>query len=238
MTLRIWLHRGHDGEPGVEAWAPDLLGFATWAVDETSLLSELPEKLGWHYEWLRRHGHDTPASAADVAIVDRLTGNEILLPPDGEQASPSDIDLAIALLASSRADLLQELAGASDELLDWNPRYRRFAPWANWRSVRANLAHIANGETQYYLRAIGHEPGRPADPTESWQTLLQRTREEATRFLLQLKAASDLARCATVNFGYGDEQWSVRKVLRRMVRHEILHLKSIRRIHAEYRQSR
>jgi hypothetical protein len=141
------------------------------------------------------------------------------------------------LLRASQAELLRELAGASDELLDWDPPYRRFAPWANWRSIRANLVHIANGETQYYLRTIGHTPGRPAAPAEeSWEALLECTREEATRFLVGLKSALDLTRCATVNLGYGDEDWSVRKVLRRMVRHELMHLKSIRRIRAEYRQ--
>jgi hypothetical protein len=236
MTLRVWLHEGHDGEPGVEAWAPDLLGFATWAIDEPTLLRELPDKLQWHHDWLRRHGHAAPASQRNVTVAGKVTGNEILLPPDQDPATPQEIDLAIALLGASRTDLLQELAGASDELLDWDPPYRRFAPWADWRSIRANLAHIANGETQYYLRTIGHTPGRPAAPTEEpWQALLARTRAEATSFLDRLKSSPDLARCATVNFGYGDEDWSVRKVLRRMVRHELMHLKSIRRIRAAYR---
>jgi hypothetical protein len=27
----VWLHEGHDREPGCEAWAPDVLGFATGA---------------------------------------------------------------------------------------------------------------------------------------------------------------------------------------------------------------
>jgi hypothetical protein len=108
---------------------------------------------------------------------------------DGEPATPQEIDLAIELLAASRRDLLATLDGATDALLDWNPPYRRFASWADWRTIRATLAHVANGETHYYTRSIG----------------------------------------------FGEEHWSVRKALRRMVSHEILHGKSIRRIAAAHR---
>jgi len=55
-------------------------------------------------------------------------------------------------------------------------------------------------------------------------------REETVTFLRKLATSPDRAR---VNFGEG-EAWSVRKVLRRLVWHELLHLKSIRRIGRDF----
>ena len=44
------------------------------------------------------------------------------------------------------------------ENLNWHdPPYENFAAWADWRSIKANLAHIASGETHYYTKHIGYE---------------------------------------------------------------------------------
>jgi hypothetical protein len=240
MSLRVWLHEGHDGEPGVEAWVPELLGFSTWAPSEREVLARLPAKLEEHLAWRRRHGAETPAAGAARAaggleVAGRVHGGEVLLPPDGEPASPAEVDLAIRLLACSRRDLLAELEGATDALLDWDPPYRRFAPWADWRTIRATLAHVANSETHYYLRNIGYETAAPAaTPTADWRGMLAASRREALGHLRALRAATDLVRLRTLDHGYGPEAWSARKALRRIVRHELMHCKSIRRIRHAY----
>lgn len=236
--MRVWLQEGHDDEPGVEAWALDLLGFATWAPSPSEVVKRLPHKLALHAAWLRRHGLRPPSTGSRVEVVEHVFGNEILFRPDEAAATPAEIDHTVQLLRASRSDLLGELAGVSDGLLDWDPPYRRFAPWASWRSVRATLAHIANGESHYYLRNIGYRsPFPPAVPEDDWQLSLSRSREHALRFLEGLKSSVDLARISTSDHGAGDERWSVRKALRRMVRHELLHEKSIRRIRRAYEQA-
>jgi len=231
-AVRIWLHEGHDGEPGVEALGLDHLGFATWAESEDELRAKLPAKFAAYCNWRARHQLAVAAiDDAGLEVAGRLAGNEILFPPDREPAHPTEIELAIALLAASRADLMTLLEAAPDAALDWDPPYRRFAPWADWRSVRAILAHVANGETHYYLRNVGHEPvSSPADPRGDWRDFLPRSRSEAIGFLETMKRASDRSRIGRVDFGFGEEWWSLRKALRRMVSHELTHAKSIARI--------
>lgn len=233
--VRIWLHEGHDQEPGVEAWAPDVFGFATWAPSQAELDEKLPTKLVEHATWATEHGIPTELDGS-WDIAGHMTGNEILFGPDREASTPGEIDLTIALLDATRATLLAELEEAPEEALDWDPPYRRFARWADWRSVRANLAHIANAETQYYLANIGHNPRLArARPSDDWRQFLPRHRDEATAFLRELRSSSDLCRLSARRLGPEIEEWSVRKALRRMVRHELQHWKSIRRILGEFR---
>jgi hypothetical protein len=235
-ALRVWLHEGHDAEPGCEAWALDVLGFATWARSSEEVLAKLAGKLAEHARWCARHGLPPPAPADGIEVVARATGNEILFAPDREPAAPGEIEHATRLLAASRRDLLATLEDAPDALLDWDPPYRRFASWADWRTIRATLAHVANGETHYYTRAIGFTcASPPATPHDDWRTYLPRSRAEAVAFLHGVASSTDRARVATLDLGAGEERWSVRKALRRLVRHEILHGRSIRRIAAAWR---
>jgi uncharacterized damage-inducible protein DinB len=239
-ALRVWLHEGHDGEPGCEAWALDVLGFATWARTREEVLAKLPGKLAEHARWCVRHGLPAPpvdaGRAGAIEVVAHEKGDEILFDSDREPATPEEIELAIRLLAASRHDLLAALDGASDALLDWDPPYRRFASWADWRTIRATLAHVANGETHYYTRAIGLACASPrATAHDDWRDFLPRSRAEAVAFLSGVASSADRSRVATLDLGAGEEHWSVRKALRRMVRHEILHGKSIRRIVTAYR---
>lgn len=234
--MEIWLHEGHDGEAGLHALCFELLGFTTWAPAEPELRAKLPGKLAEYRDWRARHGVPAPADDRGFEVVGRLSGNEIVLPPDCEPAAPTEIELAIRLLACSRADLVAQLESGPEGALDWDPPYRRFASWADWRTIRANLAHIANGETQYYTRNVGHEPeAPPADPHGDWREFLPRTRAEAVAFLETLVSASDRVRLCRFDLGYGGEVWTVRKALRRIVSHEIVHTKSIARIIRAYR---
>lgn len=231
MATRIWLHEGHDGEPGVEACAPDLLGFSTWAETREVLLAKLPAKLAAHRAWRERHGLPAGAIDAGFEIAGEVRGNEVLFATDREPATRAEVELALRLLDCSRADLLATLAAAPAAALDWDPPYRRFAPWASWRTIRANLAHVADAETHYYLRNIGFEPeSPPVDLSGDWRAPFERARREARRALQSLATSADLSRVRTLASPSGDEDWSVRKALRRMAAHELQHAKSISRI--------
>ncbi len=229
--MRIWLHEGHDGEPGIEAWAPDWLGFATWAEDPAALLAKLPAKLREYRLWRERHGIAPGHANLEPEIVATEVGGEILFAPDREPATREEIALAVRLLEASRADLLAVLDAAPAGLLDWDPPYRRFADWATWRSIRATLAHIADAETHYYLLNLGCEPEGPQiDTSRDWRAEMARARSAAYRALERLSASADRARVSSLELPYGREDWSVRKSLRRMVAHERQHTKSIARI--------
>lgn len=236
MTLGVWLHEGHDGEPGIVALGLDFLGFSTWAESEAEVVAKIPARFEEYAAWRSRHGLPLQVRDFRVEVVGHLVGNEILFPPDLEPARAADIDLTIRLLACSRADLIAQLEGAPQAVLDWDPPYNRFAPWADWRTIRANLAHIADSETHYYTRNIGHQPRfPPADPLGDWRAFLPQSRAEAVAFLEKLKSSHDLGRVQTLDHGFGEESWSVRKALRRLVGHELLHSKSVARIIRDYR---
>jgi len=237
VTLRIWLHEGHDGGPGLAALGLDHLGFSTWAVSKQQVLAKIPGRFEAYCEWRTRHGLPVRTGTGGLDVVDHVVGNEILFPPDLDPASAEEIELTMNLMACSRADLLGVLEGAPEAALDWDPSYERFAPWADWRTIRANLAHIANAETHYYATNIGHRPAvSPADPSGDWRVFLPRSRADVMPFLEELRSSDDLSRIRMFDPGYGEESWSVRKALRRLVGHELTHTKSIVRILADYRR--
>ena len=229
--MRIWLHEMAGNETGWMAWCLDVHGLATWSSSEAEVLGKVPSKLVEHQSWLARHGLARPEVGGHVRVVERVRGNEILFSWDYAPCAADEIDHTLRLLSASRGDLVQTVEGLPEGALDWDPPYRAFADWATWRSVRAILAHMANCETHYYLRAIGHKSALPpASPRGDWARFLAAHREEAVTFLRELATSSDRAR---VDFADGGA-WSVRKVLRRLVWHELLHWKSIRRIGRDF----
>jgi hypothetical protein len=180
-----------------------------------------------------RHGRPVEDVAGRVEVAGRLAGNEILFPPDRAPATRAEVDLAIALLAAS--PICSWISRAPAPAFDWDPPYRHFAPWADWRTIRAVLAHVANGETHYYTRSIGHRsPSPPAEAHGDWRIFLPRSRAETIAFLEILRSSPDRRRVAAVDLGFGEEWWSVRKVLRRLLSHELAPAKSIRRILRAY----
>jgi hypothetical protein len=230
--VQVWLHRWTGSESGWSAWSLDLLGFATWAPSESQVLARVPLKLDEYLAWLDSHGLTRPKVSPGVEVVERISGDEVMFSADGLAVSPDLIDLTIRLLDASRCDLLNTLEQLPDAALDWSPPYRSFAPWATWRSVRQILAHIANTETHYYLGSIGCSPRVAAARDDGdWLAFLAEHRVEAVDLLRGIRDSGD--RCRLTRREDGD--WSVAKVLRRLVWHELLHLKSIRRIGHEFR---
>ncbi|MEX2323352.1 MAG: DinB family protein [Acidimicrobiia bacterium] len=228
--MRVWLLEGlPDAEPGFQAWALDFLGLATWASTSAVVLERMPVKYNEYRAWMKTHRLADPGPETAVEVVDAIKGDEVLFTPDREPSTVGELDLAVQLLEASRRDLLATLQGLPAKVLDWDPSYKRFLPWARWRTIRQVVAHLANTETHYYLAAVGFRPpSAPMSMESDWQAVLAHRRAEALAFLDGLREASDLAR---IDDAAG---WSVRKVLRRLIWHERLHTKSIRRIVAEY----
>lgn len=229
--MRISLQEMTGNESGWMAWCLAVHGFATWASTEAAVIEQVPRKLATHQSWLARHEVPAVNVSGAVEIVERVRGNEILFSRDYDPCGHEEIDLTLRLLSATRADLISLVLSLPEAAFDWDPPYREFASWATWRSIRAILAHVANCETHYYLPAIGHTTELPpASSSRDWQRFLQAHREETVAFLTALKQSPDRARVTTEN----EERWSVRKVLRRLVWHELLHWKSIMRIGREF----
>ncbi len=233
MPLAIYLKQGEPHDPGWQAWCLDLLGFATWAPNEAEVMAKLPAKLAEHANWLRRHDEPLPALRTDITVAERAHGDELLFGPDHQPARGEEIDLTLRLIGHSRRDLLGSVSRLPDQLLDWDPPYQHFPNWADWRTIRQVIRHIALCEVGYYLRWIGFDPITARQPPPDWRDLLEASRADTLRCLDSLKTAADRARLVEAR----GEAWSVRKVLRRLVWHELLHIKNIRRIIGKYETS-
>jgi len=264
-TMRVWLHKLEGDEWGWTAWSFDYLGFATWAPSRSEVLDKAPKKLEEYCQWLARHrdvactlNTGAAAGATDLAggfaggtglpvgpgalekieIVEEIAGNEVAFREDLTPASADEVGLCAELLGYTRRDLLRTVEPLPDEVLDWDPPYRHFASYAWWRAIRQILLHVALTEVAYYLPNIGWRARLDLQALEAldWREQLQQTRDETQRFLGELMDSSDRIRLR--GDGSEGETWTVRKVLRRLVWHERLHLKSIHRIVAEYGQTR
>lgn len=226
-------------------WDLDLIGCAAFASTEKEALAKVPRAVEGYTEFLRRHGGGDGTlglEPGELVAGERLVGvDEGLFEADRGEASVEQIERTIELLGWSRDDLLATLETAPKAALKWDPSYRNYAPWAQWRTIEEILAHIAVCETRYYLRGIGRAPGpnptTVGDPEQGsrawyaelgrdWSALLARSREETVGFLREVARSSDRRRVHEEP-GYS---WSVHKVLRRLVWHELLHIKNIRRI--------
>lgn len=229
--MKVWLHRSVGNDTGWNGWCLDLPGFATWAPSEDAVLARVPGKLAEHSRWLESHGLLQGPFSSGLDVAERVSGDEVLFAVDREAVPAGRVDLTIRLLAATRADLLKTMGELPEAALDWDPPYSFFAPWATWRSIRQILAHIANTETHYYLTKIGWRPRcSVAREAGDWCEFLAAHRAEVIDRLADLRDSSDLCRLRQIP----DDEWSVSKVLRRLVRHEILHWKSIRRIAGQF----
>ena len=228
--MRIWLHDASGNDPGWNAWCLDLIGLSTWAPTKAEVMSRLPIKVTEYCDWCKRHRIPTDGAANGIQVVEEVVGNEVLFSPDTCQCENTELDRTVELLSASRSDLISTVSSLPEGALDWDPPYCSFVPWASWRSIKQILAHIANTETHYYLPNIGCKPElAPAAPGDDWESYLPEQRRHTVRFLSELHGEANRARVRREA-----EDWSVRKVLRRLVRHELLHWKSISRIGREY----
>lgn len=230
MTVRVSLKKGVREDPGWQAWVLARPGLATWASTERAVLARLPDKLAAHHDWLRAHGETPHTRRAPFRVVERVEGDEVLFGSDLKSASVREIRRAATLLRWTRRDLLGVLGARPAPVLDWDPPYAAYRPWASWRTMREVVAHIARTETRYYLPWIGYRPRTELPGEDDLQGLLRRTRSATLRFLERLEASNDRLRLTSDR----GESWTVRKVLRRLVWHELLHTKSIRRILAAH----
>lgn len=185
--------------------------------------------------WFEGEYYQQARRLATLEVVEEIAGNEVAFQEDFLQASVDEISHCGELLGYLRRDLMTTVEPLPAEAMDWDPPYQHFASYAWWRTIRQIVKHVALTEVAYYLPSVGWQVRLDLQALQraDWQEQLRQSREETYRFLDELRASSDRVRLRN-----GDETWTVRKVLRRLVWHERLHLKSIRRVVADYERSR
>jgi uncharacterized damage-inducible protein DinB len=227
--MLIALHHNHD-VPGVEAWVLDAWGFLTWAPTRLQAIHRLPDRLASYRAWCASQCIALNGPSRVLRTTDYPAG-ELLFDDDRDAATPELIAMSLKLMEANRRELLRVLTPLPEGALDWDPPYTHFDPEASWRTIRANLQHLATAEVHYFCAAVGHRPAAaPPTPDVPWRAALAASRAESAAFLRSLTQRADLVRYTEFDVGRGPEQWTLRKALRRMVSHERTHLKSIRRI--------
>lgn len=237
---------------GCMAWILDLIGCAAYGTTEKQALAKLPKGVAFYLDWVQSYGDSSSClvrvrKETSFVVVERIHGDELVFEADRLPATSDDINRTITLLQWAREELRLLMAQIPEAALDWVPPYKIYPEWAHWRSIREVLVHVALCEVRYYLQWIGHNPGPLPTPNnlppdsrqwyravgDDWKGLLTNTRAQTVAFLRMLTTTSDRARIVEK-----PEGWSVRKVLRRLVWHEIVHTKNIGRILRDFRAMR
>lgn len=232
MSLRIGIENGNEGR--TITWALDYPGCFSYGEETRDALKALPTAVQAYNTWLNQHDlekHTIPlgestqiAETWQVYHIDEQytvsrQGYEVnaWFQDDWRPLTDVDIDLGIALLHASRADLLFTVSSLSAEILD-----KEFP--GELLTIAGILNHVGKAEWWYLdrLGLAGPQHELPDMPVE----LLRIVRQ---RLLSQLP----LLLGSTQVVGIDGEFWSPRKVLRRAVWHERDHTFHIRKILAE-----
>ena len=218
------------------AHVAELPGCFVLAADENEAMALLPDEVRRYRLWL--HGHGVPAPGEDAAglTVQQIVngprpwmpnGAGTLFSIDRRLLDDNEIELHLRVLACARVDLLRAVhaapRGAFDDL----------APGQH-RTLRQVLTHLADSE-EWLVSRLGrtvavHEP----DPVRRLVDVRARTLEHMVRYD---RADRDLIFVPRARPSDDpEEMWSLRKLLRRLIEHELEHLADVRAAVAHWTQ--
>jgi hypothetical protein len=218
----------------VQAVVFDLPGCTVGASTLNEALAALPLAIAEHLSWIESWGEAVPAGAIEFKIAETMDAaasgaadGEFTFAHDREAPEDGEVERAMRVLAHSRDDLLATIRHLRDEVLDSVPAETAIGQIDEWapgvRSIREIIAHITSGDS-YYASGVTELPPLSAPPT------LDGERRRAVAALRALSRA-DGARLFRVRRGWqerGEEEWTLRKTLRRMISHERFHTAEIR----------
>jgi len=247
-----------DGDPG-GPWLghmPTEVGCIWRGPTQGEVITRGPGEIARFLGWLREHGEPgvTPVDAAAVKAhvvevrqvpgLGRPGGPVGLFGPDRQPATDKDIETAVRRFGYARRDLLEVVAGLEPEVLDWPPPSRLSVeqagqavprPTAPSRTVRRHLEHLAESQARYLSRLLEPDAVRAALP-EPWPkdtfSRLEWVADRAVGLVLELPRR---LRSGVFRAPDSGEEWTARKLLRRLVEHEREHVEAVARI-AELRR--
>jgi len=209
------------------AYALDLPGCFSSARSLLEAIDQAPESIAQYIEWLKKYttiSFDTKLPI-EVELVEQFQSYEsgettgyivnALFEDDKRPLGIWDIEVAMGLMEWSRNELLDLLQRVKIEQLAEEVEGEKFG------SVMGILKHIAIAENWYYDRmGLGLE--RKQFPAEVFE-MLAVVRENAKQQLVKLIGEKRIVR-------ESGEEWSGRKIVRRMLWHECDHTRHIGQI--------
>jgi hypothetical protein len=215
-TYEVTLERGTDGT--YLAWVNDLPGCALRGSSRDEVLERLPAAIAEFLAWTGARY----VSHVEVRVVDEVESaieadedTEVLVSSDRRPLTEESWAETERWLTRSRADLMALLDRLTDDELG---RKRE----GSERSLREEIEHVAFVELMYAVWTFDR-PSR-----EGLAEFLAWTREVARERLSALarEGAADLTWAEWAG-APRPEAWTARKAARRLVWHELLHLRSI-----------
>jgi hypothetical protein len=227
MRISVGLELNMEGR--ALAWALDFPGCFAYGKEGPEAVIALAKSLVAYEDWVtRRGGHNwVDLGDFDIRLVETWTvysiNQQYELDEEGytvnswfrhdwKPLSPVEVERGLSLLDWTRQDLLRASEGLSAEHLD---RERAGERW----NIRGVLKHVANAEWWYLDRlglANGPHESLPVGETERLRFVRQRLKE----------VLPDLVGKEQV-LGKDGEFWSPRKLLRRVLWHELDHVQHI-----------
>lgn len=202
---------GSDGPEALIALAPALVEYQQWAAGRVS--PDWPDLSDFDLRLVETWEVYTVNDQLEV-VEDGYAVNAWFR-DDWKPLSAEQVARGLRLLELSRDDLLRAAAGLSPEQLDQTYAGERW-------SIRGILKHIGGAEW-WYLDRLGLAPaGRDALAKDAFDRLAQV--RAWTQACLPGLAGKELVR------GIDGELWSPRKLLRRLLWHEIDHCAHIQRL--------
>jgi predicted RNase H-like HicB family nuclease len=223
MKYRVAIAKRPDGS--ADAWVVDLPGCRAAAGSLRDAMDLLPVVVGDHLAWLAGHGENVDAAAPfDHELIEETEARgEYVFGFDREALSRDELETAVRHAGYAHADLLSQLDGLPDVVLDWVPpatsvKIDQIFP--DVRSIQMMLEHLAVVEANYYIGSLSDEPGERIDVP---LTELHASSEG------RLRALSDetLGRLYTRVGPRGEMQWTARKVMRRIISHKRFHTREV-----------
>ena len=220
------------GTQATSAFAPEYPGCWVFGKTEKSALQKVRIAIIEWIDWQKSHGESVPdiSSNAEAEVTEMLRVDynpveagkpEPLFWSEVAPITKRDISKTIRLMNFSRSDLLATVTGLTDDCLDWEPPGKP-------RTIRNCLMHIANVEMWYITRLNIKVPEEfPETPIElldySREIVFERLQNFPER---KIKGVFQPRKYKSPVCNL----WTARKVLRRLVDHERLHTKYIKKV--------
>jgi DinB superfamily len=217
----------HEGS--VYLWVLDLPGCIVVGREVGDAEGTLPLAIAEHVGWLRAQG-EAVESDGTWEIVETKDPVEWDALFEWEQTPMPDEELEslIRRIGYARAELLASIDGVADAVLDWEPPRSAFATFDAWapevRTIRGVAHHVFQFEP-FYRDGLRDGPAagiyeRVSEPATEHELTVERLRslsaEDRSRVWRPLRPG-----------GSAPEEWTVRKVVRRMVSHDRAHAAEI-----------
>lgn len=209
------------------AFAPDIPGSYGWGPNRGQAMDILAADIAWTSRWLQDHGLKR-STHGPLTIIETVPAmgtassydSEGFFSWDAQVYTEQDLEETKEIIGWSRSGLINYLKNLPQPC--WH-----ISPLPGKQTVAEVVEHIAIAEWWYTTRVPGANPLRvnwqdyPADPLDK----LIAIRADVEHYLMGMKDI-DLSQRAAV-FIKNRETWSGRKVLRRMVWHELHHYKQL-----------